>query len=99
MQLVKLGLSGITSFSVKPLKIATWLGASISIAAFLYSVFVMFKTLILGDPVAGYPTMMIVQLWLGGVQLIAIGVLGEYVGRIFVESKGRPVYLVNLNLV
>ena len=93
-QLVKLGLSGITSFSVKPLKIATWLGASISIGAFLYSVFVMFKTLILGDPVAGYPSMMIVQLWLGGVQLIAIGVLGEYVGRIFVESKGRPVYLV-----
>jgi glycosyltransferase involved in cell wall biosynthesis len=94
LQLVKLGLSGITSFSVKPLKIATWLGASISISAFIYSVFVMFKTLILGDPVAGYPSMMIVQLWLGGVQLIAIGVLGEYVGRIFVESKGRPVYLV-----
>jgi len=94
LQLVRLGLSGITSFSVKPLKIATWLGASISIGAILYSIFVIFKTLILGDPVAGYPSMMIVQLWLGGVQLIAIGVLGEYVGRIFVESKGRPVYLV-----
>lgn len=93
-QLIRLGLAGITSFSVKPLKLATWLGAGISAAAFVYSPWVIFKTLFYGEPVAGYPTMMLVQLWLGGVQLIAIGVLGEYVGCIFNETKQRPIYLI-----
>lgn len=94
LQLVQLGLSGITSFSVKPLKIATWLGILVSFSAMLYSVFVFFKALILGDPVAGYPSLMLIQLWLGGVQLMSIGLLGEYVGRIFTETKQRPIYLV-----
>lgn len=94
MQLVGLGLSGITSFSIKPLKLSTWLGVLVSAGAFIYSAVVLFKTLFFGEAVAGYPSMMLIQLWLGGIQLIAIGVLGEYVGRIFTESKGRPVYLV-----
>ena len=94
LQLVQLGLSGITSFSVKPLKIATWLGILVSLSALSYSVFVFFKALILGDPVAGYPSLMLIQLWLGGVQLMSIGLLGEYVGRIFTETKQRPIYLI-----
>jgi len=97
LQLVQLGLSGITSFSVKPLRMATWLGIMVSVGAFLFSAFVFIKALFLGDPVAGYPSLMLVQLWLGGVQLMAIGLLGEYVGRIFTETKQRPVYLVMEN--
>jgi len=93
-QLIQLGLSGITSFSVKPLKMATWLGVIVSCCAFGFSIFVFIKALILGDPVAGYPSLMLIQLWLGGVQLMAIGLLGEYVGRIFTETKQRPIYLV-----
>lgn len=94
LQLVGLGLSGITSFSVKPLRLATWAGGIISIAAFFYAIFVVFKTLIVGESVAGYPTMILVILTLGGLQLLAIGVVGEYIARIFTESKGRPIYIV-----
>ena len=93
-QLVKLGLSGITAFSVKPLRLATWAGALTSISAFVYGAIVLIKTLVYGEAVAGYPSMMLVALFLGGVQLLAIGILGEYVGRIYTETKARPVYLV-----
>jgi len=93
-QLVRLGLAGITSFSVKPLKLATWAGALISGAAFIYGAWVMLKTLIIGEVVAGYPSLMLVQLFLGGVQLLAIGIMGEYIGRIFTETKGRPIYII-----
>jgi len=94
LQLVKLGLSGITAFSVKPLRISTWAGALISGSAFMYGMWVLIKTLAFGEAVVGYPSMMLIQLFLGGVQLLAIGVLGEYVGRIYAETKGRPIYLV-----
>ncbi|WP_085297120.1 glycosyltransferase family 2 protein [Cognaticolwellia mytili] len=94
IQLVKLGLSGITAFSVKPLRIATWAGALISASAFLYGFWIVVKTLIFGEVVAGYPSMMLIQLFLGGVQLLAIGILGEYVGRIYAEAKARPIYLI-----
>jgi len=93
-QLVKLALSGITAFSVKPLRLATWLGASVSLSAFAYGVIVLVKTLVLGESVAGYPSLMLVGLFLGGVQLLAMGILGEYVGRIYTESKARPIYLI-----
>ncbi|AQQ67636.1 glycosyltransferase [Microbulbifer agarilyticus] len=94
LQLVRLGVSGITAFSVKPLRLSTWAGALISLAAFAYGLWVLAKTVVFGEPVAGYPSMMLMQLFLGGVQLIAVGVLGEYVGRIFSEVKARPIYLV-----
>ena len=93
-QLIKLGVSGITAFSVKPLRLSTWAGVLVSGAAFLYAMWVLLKTLAFGEPVAGYPTMMLIQLFLGGVQLLAIGVLGEYLGRVFAEVKARPIYLV-----
>ncbi|AOT08689.1 glycosyltransferase family 2 protein [Pseudoalteromonas luteoviolacea] len=93
-QLVGLALSGITAFSVKPLRLSVWAGVIISLAAFLLAFWVLIKTALLGEVVQGYPSLMLVQLLLGGVQLIAIGVCGEYIGRIYTEVKGRPCYLV-----
>ncbi|MCB1933541.1 MAG: glycosyltransferase [Candidatus Accumulibacter sp.] len=94
-KLWNLALEGITSFTIGPLKIATYLGLSVALLSLLYAAFVIWKTLIYGDPVRGYPSLMVVVLFLGGVQLISVGVLGEYIGRIFNEVKGRPLYLVN----
>lgn len=88
-------LEGITSFSIAPLKIATYVGLLIAACAFIFSVFIIIKTLLYGDPVQGYPSLMVVILFLGGVQLIFLGVIGEYLGRMFNETKQRPLYLVN----
>ncbi len=87
-------LEGITSFTTAPLKLATYSGLAIAIGAFLYAAVVIYKTLAFGDPVRGYPSLMVVVLFLGGVQLTSIGILGEYVGRMFSETKGRPLYFV-----
>ena len=94
MRLLSLAMDGITSFTTAPLRIATLLGLIVSIVAFLFMVYVLVTTLIWGDPVQGYPTLMTVILFLGGVQLLSLGIIGEYLGRIFHETKGRPVYIV-----
>jgi len=88
-------IDGFTSFTVAPLKIATYLGIIIAGYAFIYASWLIVRTLLHGDPVRGYPSLMVVILLLGGVQLITIGVLGEYVGRMFAETKQRPLYLLN----
>jgi glycosyltransferase involved in cell wall biosynthesis len=88
-------LEGITSFTVAPLKVATYFGLSVAIVSLLYAAVVIWKALVFADPVRGYPSLMAVILFLGGVQLISVGLLGEYVGRIFNEVKQRPLYLVN----
>ncbi|MDW7710842.1 MAG: glycosyltransferase family 2 protein [Deferrisomatales bacterium] len=88
-------LEGITSFSIAPLKIATYVGLLTSVGAFLFAAFVIYKTLVYGDPVQGYPSLMVVILFLGGVQLMSLGMIGEYLGRMFNETKQRPLYLVN----
>lgn len=93
-RLWNLALEGITSFTVVPLKIATYLGLTVALIAVVYAAEVIVKTLILGNEVAGYPSLMTVILFLGGVQLVTLGVIGEYLGRIFNETKGRPLYLV-----
>jgi glycosyltransferase involved in cell wall biosynthesis len=93
-QLFRLSVAGITSFSNKPLRLASLLGAMVAFTAFVYGAWVLVRTLIYGDPVTGYPSMMLVILFLGGIQLMTIGVLGEYVGRIFTEVKNRPSYIV-----
>ena len=93
-RLWNLALEGITSFSTAPLRIATYLGLAAAGVAFLAGLWVVIKTLVWGDPVAGYPSLMVVILLLGGVQLMAIGVIGEYLGRLYMEAKGRPLYLV-----
>ena len=88
-------LEGVTSFTIGPLKIATYLGLATAVAAFVYAGVIIAKTLLYGDPVAGYPSLMVVILFLGGVQLITVGIMGEYIGRMFDESKQRPLYFVN----
>ncbi len=93
-KLWNLALEGITGFTVMPLRVATYLGFLVALCAVLYAAKVVVKTLFLGDPVAGYPSLMTVTLFLGGVQLMTLGVIGEYLGRVFNETKGRPLYLV-----
>ncbi len=87
-------LEGITSFTTAPLRLASYLGGLIALLAFAYGLEIVIDTLVHGNPVPGYPSMMAVVLFLGGVQLLFIGILGEYLGRMFDESKRRPLYLV-----
>ncbi len=91
--LLNLAIEGITCFTTAPLRISTILGFIISLIALIYIVVIIVKTLVWGDPVAGFPTLLCVILFLGGMQLVAIGIIGEYIGRIFNETKGRPVYI------
>ncbi|MCC7183031.1 MAG: glycosyltransferase family 2 protein [Rhodocyclaceae bacterium] len=88
-------IEGITSFTVAPLKLASYLGVIVSVSAFLYIVYMVVSTLLRGNPVPGYPSLMSVVLFIGGVQLICLGVIGEYLGRTFNEVKARPLYLLN----
>lgn len=85
-------LEGITSFTIAPLRLATYFGILVALAAFVAIVVLVAKTLLYGDPVKGYPSLMSVILFLGGIQLVALGALGEYIGRMFNETKGRPLY-------
>ncbi|NAW57988.1 MULTISPECIES: glycosyltransferase family 2 protein [unclassified Vibrio] len=94
LKLLGLAVDGITSFSIRPLRLATILGSLIALSAFVYGAVIVVKTLLFGDAVSGYPSMMVVQLALGGIQLLCIGVMGEYIGRIFIETKRRPLYIV-----
>ena len=94
-KLVGLAVDGITSFSVAPLRLASILGIVISSIAFIYLTIVIVKTLLYGDPVAGYHSMISVILVMGGIQLVVLGIIGEYVGRIFYEAKRRPDYLIS----
>lgn len=94
ISLFKLAIEGIVSFTTFPLRIATIVGVIISIIDFIYMLYIVVKTLLFGDPVAGFPTLICVILFLGGIQLLCIGIIGEYVARIFNETKGRPVYFV-----
>ena len=93
-RLTQLAIEGITSFSSAPLKLATWTGLAASVAAFLFGLKVMLKALLHGDPVPGYPSLMVVILFLGGIQLLALGVIGEYLGRNYNETKQRPLYFI-----
>ena len=92
--LLSLAIEGITSFTTSPLRISSIIGFIVSIAAFLYMIFIVVKTILYGDSVQGFPTLICVILFLGGIQLISIGILGEYIARIFNESKRRPTYII-----
>lgn len=94
-KLWRFALDGITSFSYLPLRFATWIGMGVAIFAFFYGLVIIAKTLILGNDVPGYPSLMTVILFLGGIQLTALGIIGEYLGRMFNESKQRPLYLID----
>lgn len=92
--LFNLAIEGITSFTTAPLRFATVMGAVVAFFAFLFLIFYVCKRLIIGDPVQGFTTLAAIMLFLGGIQLLTIGILGEYIGRIFNETKRRPVYVV-----
>lgn len=94
-KLFDLAIEGITSFTVAPLRIATILGTISAIGALIYMVFIFFKTIINGVDVPGYASLICIMLLLGGIQLISLGIIGEYLGRIFIEVKNRPLYFVD----
>lgn len=93
-RLWNLALEGITSFSTAPLRLATYIGLMTAVFAFAYGLWIIAKTLLWGDAVQGWPSMMTVILLLGGMQLMALGMVGEYLGRLYMETKRRPLYLV-----
>lgn len=94
LNLLSLAIEGIVSFTTFPLKIATLIGIFTSLCAFIYMIYVIIKAILFGDPVSGFPTLLSIMLFLGGIQLLALGIIGEYIGRIFHETKRRPVYIV-----
>jgi glycosyltransferase involved in cell wall biosynthesis len=87
-------LEGITSFTTAPLKVAAYVGLATSVGAAIYGIVIVIGTILFGNPVAGYPSLLVVVLFLGGLQLLTLGIIGEYLGRIFNEAKQRPLYLV-----
>lgn len=94
LQLLNLATEGITSFSIMPLRISTIMGLISSLSAIIYMLYFFIKTLLYGDEVQGFPTLIVVILFLGGMQLFSLGIIGEYIGRVFYESKHRPVYVI-----
>ena len=97
-RLWNLSLEGITAFTVGPLKVATYLGLATAVFAAIFGCQLIVRTILFGNPVAGYPSLMAVVLFLGGVQLMTLGIIGEYLGRVFNETKGRPLYIVERHL-
>ncbi|MDE6331223.1 MAG: glycosyltransferase, partial [Muribaculaceae bacterium] len=93
-KLLALAIEGITSYTTIPLRISTVVGFITSIGAFIATIYFLIKTWILGDPVQGFPTLVILILFLSGVILLSLGIMGEYIGRIFNETKARPPYFV-----
>ena len=94
-KLLNFAVEGITGFSVVPLRLASYAGFLTALSAFVYALFLLVKTLMVGDSVKGFPTLILTILILGGLQLMAMGIIGEYLGRLFMESKHRPLYLLD----
>jgi polyisoprenyl-phosphate glycosyltransferase len=95
LKLTNLAVEGITSFTTFPLRLSSLFGFVISLFAFVFMIWVIIKTILFGESVTGYPSLMAVILFLGGIQLLSLGVIGEYLGRIFNETKKRPLYFVD----
>jgi len=93
-RLIGLSIDGLTAFSVAPLRVATMLGLLLALAAFVYGAQIIYETLVYGGKVPGYPSLFVGVMVLGGVQLIMLGVVGEYIAKILNEIKGRPVYFI-----
>ncbi len=97
-QLWRLAMDGLVSFSSVPLRLASYVGMGSALLSFAYAAFFLVKASWLGDPVAGFPTLIVTVLFLGGLQLMATGIVGEYLGRVFIEAKRRPLYVVDEQL-
>ena len=93
-KMLRLALNGITAFSVRPLRIATFLGSCISGMAFLYAIYALYAHLVLKETVQGWTSVLLSVLIIGGLQLLTLGIIGEYLGRLFLQAKGRPPYIV-----
>lgn len=93
-RMLKLSLDGITSFSYKPLKLANYLGASLSLIGFVYMLIVLYQKLFTTTTVTGWSSIIVIQLFFSGITLMMLGVIGEYIGRIYDEAKNRPLYIV-----
>ena len=93
-KLFNLAIEGITSFTIAPLRTSAFVGCILALISILYMLFIVIRTIIYGDDVPGYPSLISIVLFIGGIQLFFLGVIGEYLGRIFNESKSRPLYLV-----
>ena len=87
-------LEGLTSFSTVPLRVWTYIGMLVALLAFLFGAFIVGRTVLLGRDLPGYASLITIVLFLGGIQLIGLGIIGEYLGRMYVEAKGRPIYIV-----
>ena len=94
LKLINLAVDGITSFTTAPLRVSTVIGFIVSVVAFIYLIGLVFRTIFWGTDLGGYPSTMAVILFLGGVQLLSLGIIGEYIGKIFNETKNRPLYFV-----
>ncbi len=93
-KLINFAIDGLTSFTTAPLRVSSLLGIIVSGIAFIFIVLLVIRTILFGDPVGGYPSLMAVVLFLGGLQLLSLGIIGEYIGRIFNETKNRPLYFI-----
>ena len=92
--LLNLAFDGLTSFSVLPLRLASIVGIATAVIAFIFGLMIIFKKVFFGDPVTGYPSLVVLISFIGGIQLLALGILGEYLGRVFNETKNRPLYII-----
>jgi glycosyltransferase involved in cell wall biosynthesis len=95
INLINLAIDGITSFTVTPLRLSTFFGLITSFFAFGYMAKVIFDRIVYGEDVAGYPSIIVLITFIGGIQLLSLGIIGEYIGKIFKETKNRPPYIVN----
>lgn len=93
-KLLNLAIEGITSFTIAPLRVSAFVGCILAFIAILYMLFIVLRTLICGEDVPGYPSLVSIIFFIGGIQLFFLGIIGEYLGRVFNESKFRPLYLV-----
>ena len=94
-KLIRLAINGFTSYTTAPLKVSTYVGLVVSLLSFVLMLIFLIKALVYGDPVQGFPTLITIILFLGGVQLLSLGIIGEYLGKVFNESKHRPVYIIS----
>lgn len=94
-KLINFAIEGITSYTTAPLRISTVMGLIVSFIAIIYMIYILIKTITVGEEVQGFPTLIIIILFLGGIQLLSLGIIGEYLGRIFYETKNRPVYIIS----